>query len=81
MPTVTIEGIEIGVPARLIIRMAERLFRMGPARRTAYVQTARRRLASPHPSRNAAAVLLAAGEATKADRSPAEPGRETGLSF
>ncbi len=63
MPTLKIEGgEEVAVPARLIIRMAERLFRMAPARRPAYVEKARRRLASPHRSRNDAAVLIAAGE-------------------
>ncbi|MGA8549021.1 MAG: hypothetical protein WB678_02170 [Stellaceae bacterium] len=63
MPKLKIEGgDEVAVPAPLIVRMAERLFRMGPARRPAHVEKARRRLASPHPSRNAAAVLLAAGE-------------------
>ena len=33
MPTVTIEGVEIGVAGRSIVRMADRLHRLGPVRR------------------------------------------------
>ena len=50
MPKVTIEGVEIGVPVRLIARMADRLYRLGPVRRGAYIEKIRRRIAKRgHP--------------------------------
>jgi hypothetical protein len=54
MPTLTTEGDKIEVPARLIVRMAERLHRLGPVR-------VRRRLAARGASRNDAALILATG--------------------
>ena len=62
MPKVTIEGVEIGVPVRLIARMADRLYRLGPVRRGAYIEKIRRRIAKRGASRNDAALILAAGD-------------------
>ena len=61
MPKVTIEGVEIGVAVRLIARMADRLYRLGPVRRGAYIEKVRRRIAKRGASRNDAALILAAG--------------------
>jgi hypothetical protein len=41
MPKLTTGGDEIEVPARLIVRMADRLHRFGPARREAYIEKVR----------------------------------------
>jgi hypothetical protein len=70
MPTLTTtEHGEIHVPHRQVTRMADRLWRFGsPARRTAYVEKARRRLAAGPPRRSDAAIVLAAGEASASDR-------------
>ena len=62
MPKVTIEGVEIGVAGRSIVRMADRLYRLGPVRRGAYIEKARRRIAKRGASRNDAALILAAGD-------------------
>ena len=68
MPTLTTDsGEEITVPVRLIVRMADRLHRLGPARREAYVEKRRRRLAAGGGSRNDAALILAAGGEGGAD--------------
>jgi hypothetical protein len=65
----TTEHGEIRVPLRQVTRMADRLWRFGsPARRTAYVEKARRRLAAGPPRRSDAAIVLAAGEASASDR-------------
>jgi hypothetical protein len=61
MPTLTVKGDEIEVPARLIARMADRLHRLGPVRREAYVEKVRRRIAARGAARNDAALILAAG--------------------
>ena len=62
MPTLTTtEHGEIHVHHRQVTRMADRLWRFG-ARRTAYVEKARRRLAAGPPRRSDAAIVLATGE-------------------
>jgi len=66
MPTVTIEGVEIGVASRSIVRMADRLHRLGAVRRGAYIEKVRRRIAKRGASRNDAALILAAGVDTGA---------------
>jgi hypothetical protein len=64
MPTLTTtEHGEIHVPLRQVTRMADRLWRLGsPARQTAYVEKARRRLAAGPARRSDAAIVLAAGD-------------------
>jgi hypothetical protein len=62
MPTITTEpGDEINVSTRLIAKLAERIHRMAPERRTHYLAGVRRRLAAGGGSRDDAAALLAAG--------------------
>jgi hypothetical protein len=62
MPTLTTrEHGEIHVHYHQVTRMADRLWRFGsPARRTAYVEKARQRLAAG-PARHSDAIVLAAG--------------------
>jgi len=64
MPTLTTtEHGEIHVDHRQVMRMADRLWRLGsPVRRTAYVEKARRRLAMGLARPSDAAIVLAAGE-------------------
>ena len=63
MPTLKAKKGEIKVPTALVIRMADRLHRLGSAtRRENYVARARKRLEAGHTGRNDAAVVLAAGE-------------------
>ena len=65
MPTLTVDGDEIEVPERLIVRMAARMHRLGsPARRKAYIGKAQRRLTTDRWSQNDVATVLAAGGAT-----------------
>ena len=68
MPTLTTtEHGEIHVHHRQVTRMADRLWRFGsPARRTAYIEKARRRLAAGPPRRSDAAIVLAAGTSASA---------------
>ena len=62
MPTLkTKSGDEIYVPSRLVARLAERMFRMGPEKRENYLDKARKRVGAGDPSRNAVATVLAAG--------------------
>jgi hypothetical protein len=62
MPTLTTDsGEEIAVPVRLVVRMADRLHRLGPARRASFLEKRRRRLAARGASRNDAALILAVG--------------------
>jgi hypothetical protein len=63
MPTLaTTEHGEIHVHQRQVTRMADRLWRLGsPARRTAYVENARGRLAAGPARHSDAAIVLAAG--------------------
>ncbi len=62
MPTLKLKKGEIKVPKRLVIRMADRMQRLGSAtRRETYVARARKRLDAGHPGKNDAAVVLAAG--------------------
>jgi hypothetical protein len=60
MPTLTTDrGDEVNVSPRLVVRMAERMHRMTPERRAGYLAKAQRGLDTAHPSRNAAAAVLA----------------------
>jgi len=63
MPTLTTrEHGEIHVHYHQVTRMADRLWRFGsPARRTAYVEKARQRLAAGPARHSDAAIVLAAG--------------------
>jgi hypothetical protein len=69
MPTLTTtEHGEIHVHHRQVTRMADRLWRLGsPARQTAYVEKARRRLAAGPARRSDAAIVLAARVEAVAD--------------
>ena len=64
MPTFTTpEHGEIRVHHRQVTRMADRLWHLGsPARRTAYVEKARQRLAAGPARHSDAAIVLAAGD-------------------
>ena len=64
MPTLkTTEHGEIRVHHRQVARMANRLWRLGsPARRTAYVEKARRRLAAGQARHSDAAIILVSGD-------------------
>jgi hypothetical protein len=63
MPILTTDrGDEVTVSSWLVARMAERTHRMTPERKARYLAKAQRRLDTAHPSRNAAAALLAATE-------------------
>jgi hypothetical protein len=63
MPKLTTgRGDEIDVSPWLVARMAERTHRMAPERRARYLAKAQRGLDSAHPSRNAAAAVLASEE-------------------
>jgi hypothetical protein len=66
MPTLTTtEHREIHVDRRQVMRMADRLWRLGsPARRIAYVEKARRRLDTGLARHSDAAIVLAAGDET-----------------
>ena len=60
MPTLTTDrGDEVKVSPWLVARMAERMHRMAPERKAAYLAKAQRALDTAHPSRNAAAAVLA----------------------
>lgn len=62
MPTLKLKKGEIKVPKSLVIRMADRMHRLGNAtRRENYVARARKRLEAGHPGKNDAAVVLAIG--------------------
>ena len=62
MPTLKLKKGEIQVPQRLVIRMAERLCKLGnPTRRQHYIERARKRLEGEHPRKSDAAAVLAAG--------------------
>ena len=63
MPTLKTKKAEMKVPMSLVVRMADRLHRLGNAtRRESYVARARKRLEAGHPGKNDAAVVLAAGK-------------------
>ena len=63
MPMLTTDrGDEIVVSPWLVARMAERAHRMAPERKARYLAKAQRRLDTEHPSRNAAAAVLASKE-------------------
>jgi len=62
MPTLKLKKGGIKVPKCLVIRMADRMQRLGSVtRRENYVARARKRLDAGHPGKNDAAVVLAAG--------------------
>jgi hypothetical protein len=61
MPNLTIDGDEIVIPDRLIVRMAARQYRLAAVRRAAYLENARRRLSEGGRSRNDAALIIATG--------------------
>ena len=62
MPTLTTDrGDEIHVSARLIAKMADRLWRMPPDRRANYLAATRRRLDAGRISKDDAAAVLTAG--------------------
>jgi len=62
MPTLKLKKGEIKVPKSLVIRMADRMHRLGSATmRESYIARARKRLEAGHPGKNYAAVVLAAG--------------------
>jgi hypothetical protein len=71
MPTLTTrEHGEIHVHYHQVTRMADRLWRFGsPARRTAYVEKARQRLAAGPARHSDAAIVLAAGAGLPTDAS------------
>jgi hypothetical protein len=62
MPTLKLKKGEIKVPTNLVIRMADRMHKLGAAQRENYIARARKRLEAGHPRRNDAAVVLGAGE-------------------
>jgi len=62
MPTLKLKKGEIKVPKSLVIRMADRMHRLGSATmRERYIARARKRLEGGHPGKNDAATVLAAG--------------------
>jgi hypothetical protein len=62
MPTLKLKKGEINVPKSLVIRIADRMHKLGNAtRRENYIARARKRLEAGHPGKNDAAVVLAAG--------------------
>jgi len=62
MPTLKIKNSEMRVATRLVIRLAERMHKLGSdARRESYVARARQRLEARHSYKNDAAIVLAAG--------------------
>jgi hypothetical protein len=67
MPTLTTtEHEEIHVDHRQVTRMADRLWHFGSlARRTAYIEKARRRLAAGPAYHSDAAIVLAAGDESR----------------
>jgi len=60
MPTLTLKDTEIKVPTALVVRMADRLHRLGMARRKGYIERARTRLDAGGKHRNDAAAVLTA---------------------
>jgi hypothetical protein len=62
MPKLKIRNSEMMVSTSLVIRMAERMHKLGSAaRREGYVARARQRLEAGHFHKNDAAIVLAAG--------------------
>ena len=62
MPVLKLKKGEIKVPAALVIRMADRMHKLGNAtRQESYIARARKRLEAGHPGKNDAAIVLAAG--------------------
>jgi hypothetical protein len=58
MPTLDIETGKIFVPKRLILRQADRLWRLPAVQRAHHIEKARERLASGKRSRSDAALVL-----------------------
>lgn len=62
MPTLKAKNGEIKVPSSLVIRIADRLHKLGnETRRQNYIARARKRLDAGYGGKNDAAVILAAG--------------------
>ena len=62
MPTLKFKKGEIKVPMTLVIRMADRMHKLGkPMRRENYIARARKHLEAGNSGKNDAAVVLAAG--------------------
>ena len=62
VPTLKLKKGEIKVPRSLVIRMADRMHKLGNAmRRENYVARARKRLEAGYPGKNDAVVLAAGG--------------------
>jgi hypothetical protein len=62
MPTLKLKKGEFIVPKALVVRMTDRVYRLGSTtRRENYVARARKRLEAGHPGKNDAAIVLAAG--------------------
>jgi hypothetical protein len=62
MPTLKIKNSEMKVSTSLVLRMADRMHRLGSTtRREGYVARARQRIEAGHFHKNDAAIVLAAG--------------------
>ena len=61
MPTLKLKNAEIKVPRALVVRMADRIWKLGKGRHEGYVAGARRRLEAGGKGSNDAAAVLAAG--------------------
>jgi len=61
MPTLKVTDTEFKVPTVLVVRMADRMWKLGKSRREGYVARAKKRLEAGGKGRNDAASVLAAG--------------------
>jgi hypothetical protein len=61
MPTLKLKNAEIKVPRALVVRMADRIWKLGKPRREDYVAPAKKRLDAGGKGGNDAAAVLAAG--------------------
>jgi hypothetical protein len=61
MPTLKVKSAEIKIPRALVVRMADRMWKLGKARHEGYVARAKKRLEAGGKGRNDAAAVLAAG--------------------
>jgi len=61
MPMLKLKDAAIKVLRALVVRMADRMWKLGKARREGYVARARKRLEAGGKGRNDAAAVLAAG--------------------
>jgi hypothetical protein len=60
MPKLKLKDTEIKVSRSLVVRMADRIWKLGKARREGYVARAKKRLEAGGKGRNDAAAVLAA---------------------